>query len=76
MVVAGASPSTGPRQRPDYAPSFVTQLAATGAAGLASGDRRYHRDPSPVLDRAGAAYRQTVRLLTEIEPGFLAQRQV
>jgi hypothetical protein len=75
VIPVGPSPSTGPRRRPELAPGFVTQLAATGATGLATGDRRSSpRNAPAVVVRADAAYRSAIRLTTMVEPGFLYRR--
>jgi hypothetical protein len=75
-AVSSGPASSGPRVRLDLAPGFVTQLAAAGVAGLATGDRRSVRDPGAVLGRADAAYRGAIRLTTALEPGFLVSRSV
>ncbi len=51
---------------------FVVQLAAFGLGDALSGERRVRRDPSQVLARADALYRDGYRRITDLEPGFLA----
>lgn len=49
---------------------FVAQLAALGLGDAATGERRTRRDPSLVVARADALYRDGYRRVTDIEPGF------
>lgn len=49
---------------------FVAQLAAFGLGEALSGERRIRRDPSLVLARADALYRDGYRRITDLEPGF------
>jgi hypothetical protein len=75
IVPVGPSPSAGPRRKPELSPAFVTQLAASSVAALATGERRGSRDPSSILDKASGTYRRSLRLVTAIEPGFLVKRE-
>ncbi len=56
---------TGPASAP-----FMAQLAAIGLGDALSGERRVRRDPSQVLARADALYRDGYRRITDLEPGF------
>jgi len=49
---------------------FVAQLAAFGLGDAVTGERRVRRDPTPVLARADALYRDGYRRVTDLEPGF------
>lgn len=49
---------------------FVAQLAALGFGDALTGERRIRRDPSQVLARADALYRDGYRRITDLEPGF------
>lgn len=47
---------------------FMAQLAALGLGE--TGERRVRRDPSVVVARADALYRDGYRRVTDLEPGF------
>lgn len=47
---------------------FMAQLAALGLSD--NGERRVRRDPSLVVSRADALYRDGYRRVTDLEPGF------
>lgn len=47
---------------------FMAQLAALGLSD--NGERRIRRDPSLVVSRADALYRDGYRRVTDLEPGF------
>lgn len=64
-AVAQQAVLTGPASAP-----FVAQLAAFGLGDMLSGERRVRRDPSQVLARADALYRDGYRRITDLEPGF------
>ncbi|PKR88090.1 hypothetical protein CXZ10_16690 [Pleomorphomonas diazotrophica] len=49
---------------------FVAQLAALGLGDSATGERRVRRDPSLIVARADALYRDGYRRVTDLEPGF------
>lgn len=62
-------PAAMPLGDPASAP-FVAQLAALGLGDSATGERRVRRDPSLIVTRADALYRDGYRRVTELEPGF------
>ncbi len=62
-------PAATPLGDPASAP-FVAQLAALGLGDSATGERRVRRDPSLIVTRADALYRDGYRRVTELEPGF------
>ncbi|MBS1180646.1 MAG: hypothetical protein H6Q99_526 [Proteobacteria bacterium] len=49
---------------------FVAQLAALGLGDAGTGERRVRRDPSLIVARADALYRDGYRRVTDLEPGF------
>lgn len=49
---------------------FAAQLAALGLGDSATGERRIRRDPSQIVARADALYRDGYRRVTDLEPGF------
>jgi len=49
---------------------FVAQLAALGLGDAVTGERRVRRDPSLIVARADALYRDGYRRVTDLEPGF------
>ena len=58
-----------PAGDPASAP-FVAQLAALGLGDPGTGERRTRRDPSLIVARADALYRDGYRRVTDLEPGF------
>ena len=62
-------PAAPPMGNPASAP-FVAQLAALGLGDAGTGERRVRRDPSLVVSRADALYRDGYRRVTDLEPGF------
>ena len=64
-------PTALPVGNPASAP-FVAQLAALGLGDAGTGERRVRRDPSLVVSRADALYRDGYRRVTDLEPGFFA----
>lgn len=62
-------PAALPTGNPASAP-FVAQLAALGLGDAGTGERRVRRDPSLVVARADALYRDGYRRVTDLEPGF------
>lgn len=49
---------------------FIAQLAAIGLGDPGTGERRVRRDPSLIVARADALYRDGYRRVTDLEPGF------
>jgi hypothetical protein len=49
---------------------FIAQLAAVGLGDAGTGERRVRRDPSLIVARADALYRDGYRRVTDLEPGF------
>lgn len=49
---------------------FIAQLAALGLGDPGTGERRVRRDPSQIIARADALYRDGYRRVTDLEPGF------
>ncbi len=49
---------------------FVAQLAALSLGDPGTGERRVRRDPSLIVARADALYRDGYRRVTDLEPGF------
>ena len=64
-------PAALPAGNPASAP-FVAQLAALGLGDADTGERRVRRDPSLIVARADALYRDGYRRVTDLEPGFFA----
>lgn len=62
-------PTATSASSPASAP-FVAQLAALGLGDAGTGERRVRRDPSLVVARADALYRDGYRRVTDLEPGF------
>lgn len=62
-------PAAMPLGNPASAP-FVAQLAALGLGDSTTGERRVRRDPSLIVTRADALYRDGYRRVTDLEPGF------
>lgn len=58
-----------PAGDPASAP-FIAQLAALGLGDPGTGERRVRRDPSQIVARADALYRDGYRRVTDLEPGF------
>jgi len=69
MIDAPATTGRSVAGDPASAP-FVAQLAAFGLGDVVTGERRVRRDPTPVLARADALYRDGYRRVTDLEPGF------
>lgn len=61
--------TTIPPSDPASAP-FIAQLAALNLGDAATGERRVRRDPSQIVTRADALYRDGYRRVTDLEPGF------
>lgn len=74
LVASGSSPSRGAQGIVRMSAPFIAQLAATYLDARSDGERRGARMPELAGARAGAAYGRTVRLATELEPGFFVSR--
>ncbi|MBS1166724.1 MAG: hypothetical protein H6R00_2749 [Proteobacteria bacterium] len=65
-----AMPAGDPASSP-----FIAQLAALGLGDPGTGERRVRRDPSQIIARADALYRDGYRRVTDLEPGFFGSAE-